>query len=185
MIRPWSVAAIRKLIVLTGAAISVSLALAKTASSPDEAIVAPRPEYPSSARSQHLTGSGVAVVQVDPKSGHVTSARILDSTGHKILDESALKAFRQWRFKPGAASEIHIPILYVMRGYASNAPNARALQLESQAREAFRRQDYDATVRSATQALQVTPEKASLRGLRGLAYYRKGDTMLPSETTMR
>ena len=175
MMRPWSVAAISKLTVLAAAASSVSLALAKTEPSPDEAIVAPRPEYPSAARLQHLTGSGVAVVQVDPRSGQVTSARILDSTGHKILDEAALKAFRQWRFKPGAASEIHIPILYVMRGYANNAPNARVLQLESQAREAFRRQDYNATVRSATQALQLAPGKAGLRELRSLAYYRKGD----------
>jgi tetratricopeptide (TPR) repeat protein len=112
---------------------------------------------------------------VDPRSGQVTSARILDSTGHKILDDAALKAFRQWRFKPGATSEIHIPISYVMRGYTSNAPNARAAPLESQAREAFRRQDYDATIRSATQALQLAPGKVSLRDLRALAYYRKGD----------
>jgi len=131
MIRPWSVAAIRKLIVLAGAASSVSLALAKTEPSPDDAIVAPRPEYPSAARSQHLMGTGVAVVQLDPRSGHVTSARILESTSHKILDDAALKAFRQWRFKPGAASEVHIPILYIMRSYASNVPNAPALRLES------------------------------------------------------
>jgi tetratricopeptide (TPR) repeat protein len=112
---------------------------------------------------------------VDPRSGQVTSARILDSTGHKILDDAALKAFRQWRFNPGAASEIHIRILYVIRGYTSNAPNARVFQLEAQARKAFRRQDYDATVRSATQALQLAPGRAGLREPRALAYYRKGD----------
>ena len=117
----------------------------------------------------------MAVVQVDPSSGQVTSARILDSTGHKILDDAALKAFRQWRFKPGATSEVHIPISYGMRGYTSDALNARAARLQSQAKEAFRRQDYDATIRSSTQALQLVPGKASLQGLRGLAYYRKGD----------
>ncbi len=175
MTHPWSVAAIGKRIVLAGAASSVSLALAKTELSPDDAIVAPRPEYPSAARSQHLTGSGVAVVQVDPRSGQVTSARILASTGHKILDDAALKAFRQWRSKPGASSEVHIPISYGMRGYTSDALNARAARLQSQAKEAFRRQDYDVTIRSATQALQLAPGKVSLRELRALAYYRKGD----------
>src|SRR5258707_794897 len=112
MTHPWSVATIGKLIVLAGAASSVSLALAKTELSPDDAIVAPRPEYPSAARSQHLTGSGVAVVQVDPRSGQVTSARILDSTGHKILDDAALKAFRQWRSKPRGFLEGPIPLKY-------------------------------------------------------------------------
>jgi TonB family protein len=171
MIRPWSVAAIGKLIVLASVASFASFAVAQSEPS-TKTIVAPRPEYPSVARAQHLTGSGVAVVQVDPSSGQVTSARILDSTGHKILDDAALKAFRQWRFKPGAASEVQIPIRYVMKGSAGNTP---AIGLESEAREAFRRQDYDATIRSATQALQLAPGKASLRELRGNAYYRKGD----------
>jgi TonB family protein len=174
MTRSWSVAVIGKLAALAGAASFASVALARDEPS-TEAIVAPRPEYPSAARSQHLTGSGVAVVQVDPKSGHVTSGRILDSTGHKILDDAALKAFRQWRFKPGGTSEVHIPISYGMRGYTSDALNARAARLQSQAKEAFRRQDYDVTIRSATQALQLAPGKVSLRELRALAYYRKGD----------
>ena len=174
MARIWSVPAILKLIVLAGAASFASVALAQDEPS-TEAIVAPPPEYPSAARSQHLTGSGVAVVQVDPRSGQVTSARILDSTGHKILDDAALKAFRQWRSKPGASSEVHIPISYGMRGYTSDALNARAARLESQAREAFQRQDYDVTIRSATQALELAPGKVSLRELRALAYYRKGD----------
>src|SRR5205823_907679 len=174
MMRPWSVAAISKLTVLAAAASSVSLALAKTEPSPDEAIVAPRPEYPSAARLQHLTGSGVAVVQVDPRSGQVTSARILESTGHKILDDAALKAFRQWRFKPGTTSEVQVPIRYVMEHDGRNA-GSPADRLEPQAREAFRRQNYDATIRLATQALQLTPGKASLQALRGDAYYRKGD----------
>src|SRR5437868_8517333 len=174
MTRRLSIAAIRKLIVLAGAASSVSLALAKPPSSPDGAIVAPRPEYPYEARLQHLMGSGVVVAQVDQKSGHVTSVRILEGTDHKILDDAALKAFRQWRFKPGAPSEVHIPILYVMSGSASNAPDAAVVRLESQAREAFQRQNYDATIRSGTQALQLAPGKVSLRELRGDAYYRKG-----------
>jgi TonB family protein len=171
MIRPLSVAAIGKLIVLVRAASFASFSLAQSQPSA-KAIVAPRPEYPSTARSQHLTGSGMAVVQVDPSSGQVTSARILDSTGHKILDDAALKAFRQWRFKPGASSEVEIPIRYVTNG---SAGNTRAIALEVEAREGFRRQNYDATIRSARQSLQLAPGKASLRELRGNAYYRKGD----------
>jgi TonB family protein len=174
MTRPWSVAAIRKLIVLAGAASSVSLALAQNPPSTAQAIMAPRPEYPPAARLQHLTGSGVAVLQVDPRSGQVISAQILESTGHKILDDAALKAFRQWRFKPGTTSEVQVPIRYVMEHDGRNA-GSPADRLESQARKAFQRQDYDATIRLATKALQLAPTLASLRDLRANAYYRKGD----------
>jgi len=41
---------------------------------------------------------------------------MLQSMGHKILDDAALKAFRQWWFKPGTASQIKIPINYAVGG---------------------------------------------------------------------
>ena len=80
------------------------------------AIYAPRPEYPLQARRNRLSGSGVALLDVDKCTGYVTSARMLQSMGHKILDDVALKAFRQWRFKPGTASQIKIPINYTVGG---------------------------------------------------------------------
>lgn len=80
------------------------------------AIFAPRPQYPLQARRDRLTGSGVALLDVDKLTGYVTSARMLKSMGHKILDDAALKAFRQWRFKPGTASQIKIPINYTIGG---------------------------------------------------------------------
>jgi hypothetical protein len=39
------------------------------------AIYAPRPDSPIEARERHLTGSGVAILQVDPKTGYVTAAQ--------------------------------------------------------------------------------------------------------------
>jgi TonB family protein len=80
------------------------------------ATYAPRPAYPMEARRDRLTGSGVALLEVDKRTGYVTSARMLQSIGHKILDDAALKAFRQWRFKPGTKSEIKIPINYTIGG---------------------------------------------------------------------
>jgi len=78
------------------------------------ATYAPRPQYPQEAREKRITGRGVAVVSVDPRTGEVNSARIESSTGHKILDDAALAAFRQWRFKPGGVSKVKIPIRFVM-----------------------------------------------------------------------
>ena len=80
------------------------------------AISAPRPEYPYEARSHHITGSGVCVVTVDPASGNVTSADMVQSTGNPILDNSATSAFRRWRFKPNSVSKVKIPITYTMTG---------------------------------------------------------------------
>ena len=54
---------------------------------------------------------GVIVVDVDPKTGRVRKARILQSTGQMTRDYLALKAFKKWRFKPGTTSPVTIPIL--------------------------------------------------------------------------
>jgi len=64
-----------------------------------------------------MTGSGIVVLNVDPSTGNVTSALLLKSTGHKILDDAALDAFRQWRFKPGSVHKVKIPINFTMQGF--------------------------------------------------------------------
>lgn len=80
------------------------------------AIYAPRPGYPYEARRQHATGSGVVVLMIDPSSGSVTDARIVQSTGSAVLDNSAVSAFRRWRFKPGMVTRVHVPITYTLSG---------------------------------------------------------------------
>src|SRR5438067_5919633 len=70
------------------------------------------PAYPYEARSKGLTGSGIVFLKVDPRTGYATSARMLKSAGHQVLDEAALDAYRQWRFKPGTVSYIRIPITF-------------------------------------------------------------------------
>jgi TonB family protein len=55
-------------------------------------IYAPGPEYPLQARRNRLTGSGVALLEVDKRTGYVTSARMLQSMGHKILDDACTES---------------------------------------------------------------------------------------------
>jgi TonB family protein len=78
------------------------------------AISAPRPDYPLEARARHFTGSGIAFLEIDRKTGYVTAARMLKSTGHVILDNAALSAFMRWRFKPGTVHQVRIPINYTI-----------------------------------------------------------------------
>jgi len=74
------------------------------------------PAYPPEARGKGLTGKGVAVVKVDATTGHVTSVSMVKSTGHEILDNAALRAFRQWRYRPGGITTFEIPIQFTKKG---------------------------------------------------------------------
>jgi TonB family protein len=74
---------------------------------------APRPEYPQSARKQHLEGTGMAEIHIQPD-GSVASVNMLRSTGHKILDEAAMHGFLGWRFRPHSLTIVRVPIEYRM-----------------------------------------------------------------------
>jgi protein TonB len=81
------------------------------------AVYAPRPQYPYEARSRRITGSGVCVLDIDVASGSVSSANMAQSIGNPILDNAAVSAFRQWRFKPGAAApKVKVPITFTLTG---------------------------------------------------------------------
>ena len=77
---------------------------------------APRPVYPYEARRQRMTGSGVALLTVDQTFGTVTDVLMAQSCGNAILDNSTLDALRRWRFKPGSAAKVQVPITYTLMG---------------------------------------------------------------------
>ena len=77
---------------------------------------APRPVYPYEARRQRVTGSGVALLTVDQTLGTVTDVLMAQSCGNAILDTSTLDALRRWRFKPGSAARVQVPIMYTLMG---------------------------------------------------------------------
>lgn len=79
------------------------------------AVCAAVPKYPAEARKKRMTGAGVALLDVDPRTGAVTDARMIVSTGHAILDDAAVTAFRQWHFKRGT-KQVRVPIEYTMAG---------------------------------------------------------------------
>ena len=105
---------VRLLVVSTLLGFCLPAQAAPPASAEEVAISAPRPEYPYDARRHKITGSGVVVFIVDPKSGSVTNAVMAQSTGSPILDNAALRAFRRWRFKPGTATRLKSPITFSM-----------------------------------------------------------------------
>jgi TonB family protein len=78
------------------------------------ALKAPAPVYPAECRARRITGSGIVLATVNTTTGTVIGARMLKSTGNRLLDGSALEALSQWRFKPGAVSRVEIPITFTL-----------------------------------------------------------------------
>lgn len=79
------------------------------------AIYASAPEYPMEARRSRLTGRGVFEFIVDKASGQVTDVVVVQTTGHGVLDNSVIRAFRKWRFKPGTVTRVRTPITFTLQ----------------------------------------------------------------------
>ena len=76
-----------------------------------EAVYTPRPVYRAEWAKQNLSGKGVVLVTIDTKTGNVSGARMLESTGNQMLDGAALAAYSKWRFKPGGSvTQVKMPI---------------------------------------------------------------------------
>ena len=89
------------------APVPISLSVAQSM-----AITAPLPDYPYEAKRRNLTGSGTCVMTVDTATGTVTNATMFQSTGSPLLDKLTIQTFKSWRFKPGAVSQVRVPISY-------------------------------------------------------------------------
>jgi TonB family protein len=69
------------------------------------------PEYPWEARRNGLSGRGTYRAHVEA-TGKVTRVEVVQSTGHKILDEAVVSATYEWRARPGRKREIDFPIAF-------------------------------------------------------------------------
>jgi TonB family protein len=88
------------------------------------------PEYPYEARRRGITGHGILFGLIDFKTGIVTSVTMEKSTGSPLLDQAALNAFSQWRFKPGTVRRFRTPITYEMSSSRAEA-EAKIRRLEA------------------------------------------------------
>jgi TonB family protein len=60
---------------------------------------APFPAYPTEARQLHETGTVLLKVAIG-KNGNVERVQVLQSSGHPILDDAAVRAVRLWKAQP-------------------------------------------------------------------------------------
>jgi len=82
---------------------------------PPQAVYSPAPVYRSEWLQHGVTGKAIVLVMIDPETGIVTGTRIVQSTGSKLLDHAALKAYAKWRFKPGSVPQVKMPIEFSNR----------------------------------------------------------------------
>ena len=89
-----------------------------------QAIHTPQPVYRPEWAKQGLSGKGVVLVTIDPKTGTVAGVRMLQSTGNSLLDGAALDAYSKWRFKPGSVPQVKMPIEFANRPRAQTSAQA-------------------------------------------------------------
>jgi TonB family protein len=77
-----------------GGAVAVS-----KAERPPIPLIQPEPEYPPVAKQARIEGKVILQIVVDTK-GDVTNIKVKKSMGHTGMDEAAIKAVTQWKFKP-------------------------------------------------------------------------------------
>jgi TonB family protein len=75
-------------------------------------VFTPKPDYPAALQYEHIEGSGYFRMHMDTQ-GKVASVTVIQSTGHRELDERAIRALRQWRAKPGAEWDLDMPMTFV------------------------------------------------------------------------
>jgi protein TonB len=85
-----------------------------------ESIRLPRPDYPSRAIRRGIEGTVLVEVEVLPD-GTVGDVELHQSSGHRLLDDAALKAAREGRFRPATrdgkpvASRVIVPFEFYLK----------------------------------------------------------------------
>ncbi|MDX2227198.1 MAG: energy transducer TonB [Verrucomicrobiae bacterium] len=68
----------------------------------------PAPRYPEEARANRWEGVVMLLVGVSAQ-GRVDSISVESSSGHAVLDAAALKAVREYRFRPAEVMGVPVP----------------------------------------------------------------------------
>jgi TonB family protein len=75
-------------------------------------------DFPPQLRVYGWNGKGLFLLTVNARTGDVDEIKVLKSTGHVLFNELAAKAFFQWKFQPGSARQVQVPVEFYSRGYS-------------------------------------------------------------------
>ncbi|MFO8024373.1 energy transducer TonB [Thiohalophilus sp.] len=80
----------------------------------------PKPVFPISARRRGMEGTVILLVQVTAK-GEVSSVSVSQSSGYRVLDNSAIRAVERWKFRPArrqddaVSTSVEVPVRFLLR----------------------------------------------------------------------
>ncbi|HEY4256464.1 MAG TPA: TonB family protein [Candidatus Udaeobacter sp.] len=77
-------------------------------------IYAPAPAFPPRVAQAGLSGTGRFRLSFDAQ-GNVTNIQLIQSTGNRIFDESAIQTLRQWKCSPGQGWVVTVPVTFRTR----------------------------------------------------------------------
>jgi TonB family protein len=80
------------------------------------------PRYPERERLQRHHGDATVRLTLDLLTGLVIKAELVESTGFKALDASALAAFRRWQWKPRRWREVTTGITFRLHDTTTPLP---------------------------------------------------------------
>lgn len=75
----------------------------------------PQIQYPSEARRRRITGKGICEITFNRKTGLVSNAVMIKSTGSAILDGATTSQLKAIRVRPNSYSKVLVPINWTLR----------------------------------------------------------------------
>jgi TonB family protein len=106
---------VKRPLILSRLCCALWIATAQTHVTGAVAEYAPYPKYPDVARWRRWAGEGIFGCKLR-SDGTVSSVEVLKSTGYYVLDQAAIAALRQWRFKLASSHLVRVPIRFKMSG---------------------------------------------------------------------
>jgi protein TonB len=70
-------------------------------------LYAPQPEYPAQARRNNWEGAALLELRIGPE-GTVREATVLQSSGYSLLDRTAEKTVKSWRYRPACRDGVAV-----------------------------------------------------------------------------
>lgn len=92
----------------------VRVSAAAAVEAPPAEVHNPPPEYPALAVRRRWEGSVVVSFEILPD-GRCGEVAVLESSGHALLDDAAVRAVRDWRFKPAVRNGAAVAARQVIR----------------------------------------------------------------------
>ena len=146
---------------------STTLAPSTPCANAPQALAKPNPSYSDKARNARREGVVVLELVVDVE-GNPRDIHVLNPLGFG-LDEEAIKAVKQWKFKPGTregqpvATQLKVEISFRLNANASASQSTNEVirNLFSDTQAAFSRHDYQTAVNLARRLTDLSPSNSN------------------------